>query len=303
MNNTSNVDNSDGSKNVEFRRIRAQLRISDQWRIISKEVCTFLPDYSDDNPDAPDRASDDPESWKTERLRTVTISIAMRRGRFYKCPHCGTMCHAREYVDREYIHIPDMRYDVKLKVNLPKLVCRCCGRTPQLRFPLARPRVSYTKEIEKSVLRLLCNNTIAATAEIMHLGPWIVTDILRYRVEHAIPEQDFSNVTTIFVDEIQRRKGHEYMTVFSDANHEVIYITEGKGMYSIERFCDYLRIQGGDSDNIWAVSADMSGTYESGIQRYFKNARLVWDRFHLVQAINREINDIRKRTVKRQKGE
>ena len=168
---------------------------------------------------------------------------------------------------------------------------------------MARPKVSYTKEFEKSILRLLCKNTTSATAEMMHTGPWIVSDILDYRIKHALPEQDLSHVTVLFVDETQRRKGHEYMTVFSDNNHDVIYITEGKGIDAMERFCDYLRIQGGDPDNIWVVSADMSSTYESGMERYFRNATLVWDRFHLVQAINNTLNGIRKRVLKRRKGE
>lgn len=299
----ASIDNCIDRETPECRIIRSQLRLSDHWEVRSKEVETYLPEYDDDHPDAPDGASDDPESWKTETLGKVTINIRMKRNRFYRCPHCGCMCRAHEYVDREYDHIPDMGYDMKLRVNLPKLHCTNCGKYPQVRFPLARPKVSYTKEFEKSVLRLLCKNTTSATAEMMHTGPWIVSDILDYRIRHALPEQDLSHVTTIYLDETQRRKGHEYMTVFSDNNHDVIYITEGKGMDAIERFCDYLRIQGGDPDNIWVVSADMSGTYESGVGKYFRNATLVWDRFHLVQAVNNALNDIRKRVLKRRKGE
>lgn len=297
------VDNSGAGEAEEFRQIRAQLRLSDRWEVLFKEVETLLPEYSDDDPDAPDGASDDPESWKTEVLGRVTISVRMKRNRLYKCPHCGCMCHAHEYVNREYRHIPDMGYDVTLSVNLPKLHCRNCNRYPQVRFPLARPKVSYTKEVEKAVLRLLAKNTTSATAEMLHIGPWIVADILDYRMKHALPEQDLSHVTVLYVDETQRRKGHEYMTVFSDNNHEVIYITEGKGIDTMERFSDYLRIQGGDPGSIWVVSADMSGTFESGVERYFGNATLVWDRFHLVQAMNSTLNDIRKRTLKRRKGE
>lgn len=288
---------------MKIQKEVANSRLSDQWEILNVSIDRSMGDYSDEYPDLPDRISDDPQSWIEERLGTEIICIRMKRGRLYRCPHCGHLCHAHEYVDREYTHIPDKGYDVTLKVNLPKLKCDNCGRTPQVRFPLARPRVSYTKEVEKSVLRLLRNNTVAATAKLMHIGPWMVLDILNYKVEHALPEQDLSNVTVIFVDETQLRKGHDYVTVFSDGGHDVIFITEGKGLDAIERFCEYLRVQGGDPDNIRVVSADMSSTYESGVERYFRNATLVWDRFHLVQAINKDLNDIRKRSLKRKKGE
>ena len=64
------------------------------------------------------------------------------------------MCHEHEYVDREYRHIPDIDYDVTLSVNFPKLHCSNCNRYPQVRFPLARPKVSYTKEVEMAVADL-----------------------------------------------------------------------------------------------------------------------------------------------------
>lgn len=301
--NSSIVDNHSVRETDESRHIRAELCLSNHWEILSKTVDCHVNEYSDEHPDAPIRKSDDPQSWKDECLGKVTIELRLRRRRLYRCPHCGHLCHAHEYVDREYIHVPEMGHDVVLKVNVPKLKCDKCGRTPQIRFPLARPRVSYTKEVEKSVLRLLCSNTISATAKFLHIGAWVVSDILMYHVEHSLPEQDLSGVTTIFIDETQLRKGHDYVTVFSDINHRIIFITEGKGIDALERFCTHLMIQGGDPDNIRVVSADMSSTFEAGVLSYFRNATLVWDRFHLVQAINKDLNDVRKRTLKRRKGE
>ena len=79
MKKAQHVDNPGERETDEFRQIRAQLRLSDQWEVLSKEVETLLHEYSDDNPDAPDGASDDPESWKTEVLGRVTISVRDRK--------------------------------------------------------------------------------------------------------------------------------------------------------------------------------------------------------------------------------
>ena len=91
----------------------------------------------------------------------------------------------------------------------------------------------------------MTNDTIVATARGHGVGFWIVSDILEHRVGHALPEQDLSYLTMVAVDETQRRKGHEYMTVFSDINHDVVFITEGRGIDVFDRFCSYLSIQGG----------------------------------------------------------
>lgn len=297
------VVNRNGRESAYTRQIRAQLRLSSNWRVTSKTVERQLKEYSDTDIHEPDRQNDDPESWKTESLGRIVLSIEHRKLKRYTCPNCGHGCRVHQYVERELMHVPDMGYDVTLRVRLPKLDCRNCGRKLRLPFPLARPRVSYTKEVEKQVLRLLCTDTMSATGRLAHIGPWVVSDILEYRMEHAVPEQDLSDTTVLFIDETQRRKGHEYMTVFSNKEHEVVYITEGRGMDAIERFRDHLIIQGGDPENVWAVSADMSPVIEGGVERYFPNATLVWDRFHLVQALNVALNEARKRSVRRKKGE
>ena len=299
-----NVDKSAGREEPEMRRIRAQLRLSANWIVESKEVVRKLRDYSDEYPDSLDDHPDGPEGWRDDPfLGDCTIHIRYRKRRKYLCPHCGCQCRPHEYVKRTLMHIPDLGYRTKLVVTLPKLHCGHCGRYPRVRFPMARDRVSYTKEFEKSVLRSLTNDTIVATARGHGVGFWIVSDILEHRVGHALPEQDLSYLTMVAVDETQRRKGHEYMTVFSDINHDVVFITEGRGIDVFDRFCSYLSIQGGDPENIRVVSADMSTSYEAGILKYFPNSTLVWDRFHLVNAINNDLNDIRKRTYVRKKGQ
>ena len=298
------VDKVNGRETPEMRRIRAQLRLGDHWIVESKAVDIRLREYSDEHPDSPDNHPNGPEGWRDDPfLGTSTIRVRYRRRERYVCPHCGEFCKAHEYVERRLNHIPDMGCRTRLVVTVPKLHCENCGRYPRVRCPLARDRVSYTKEFEKSVLRSLMGNTVSSAAKEHGVGEWIVSDILDYRVGHALPEQDLSYLTMVAIDETQRRKGHEYMTVFSDINHDVVYITEGRGIDVFERFCSHLIIQGGHPENIRVVSADMSPTYEAGVLKYFRNATLIWDRYHLVNAINNDLNDIRKRTYVRKKSQ
>jgi transposase len=191
----------------------------------------------------------------------------------------------------------------RLVVNMPKLDCDECERKLRIRFPAARSKVSYTGEFEKEVMRSLRENTVEGTARKLGVGPWIVSDILRYRVKRMIPEQDLSTVTQIFIDEIQFMNGHNCLTIFSDQDKRLIFIAQGKGADTIDEFVIRLIIQGGDPENIRVVSADMSKAFESGVMRNLPNATLVFDRFHLVRAINNDLNTVRKRTLRRNKGE
>ena len=81
-------------------------------------------------------------------------------------------------------------------------------------IPWARPRVSYTIEMERGgVLRNLSDRSISATAKSLGIGHWMVADIVCHRVKEAKRKLDLSNVTKIYVDETLFKKGHDYVTV------------------------------------------------------------------------------------------
>jgi len=287
----------------EQKTIRAKLRLSDRWRVVGNEVSCNFCNYSDEHPDVPELIFVDGAKQDSKRLGSSVIQIEMRHRLKHLCPSCCHSCSAYEYVTREYTHIHDMGYDCKLVVSLPKLDCKCCGGKHQVRFPAARPDVSFTKEFEKTVLSEVCSSPMTKVAEKLNVGRWIVDDIVRYHVDRALPEQDLSEMNTLFVDEIQFGHGHNYVTVFSDQTRRVVYMVSGKGQDTIGLFVDYLKMQGGHPDNIWVVSADMRSAFEAGVERYLPNATLVWDRYHLVQAMNNDLNTIRKSLLKRRKGE
>jgi len=293
------IDSFNVNETPEHREIRGQLRLSVMWNVVSKTVERSLPEYSDNDPDIPEAFFSDGIRIRSGRLGTSVIRIETERGRKHKCPHCGRMSPVYEFEERTYTHVRDLGYDCTISVRVPKLDCNGCGRKLQIRFPAARPGVTYTKEFEKAVLTELLDNSISGAAEKLGVGRWIAADILEYRVSRAIPEQDLSGMTSVYVDEIQFGKGHDYITVFSNDDKKIVYMARGKGRDTIERFTECLLAQGGHPDNIRVVSADMSKAFESGVKEFLRNATLVFDRFHLVQAINNDLNNVRKRTLRR----
>ena len=104
---------------------------------------------------------------------------------------------------------------------------------------------------------------------------WILDDVVR----KAIPEQDLSYVTGVFVDETQFGSGQSYISVFLDQKHNVIFVCQGHGKDVLMLFESHLIVQGGDPNSIMFFCADMSKSYEAGITETFPNATLVWDRF------------------------
>jgi len=232
----------------------------------------------------------------------VIIHLKAEGSRKYPCPHCGKQSPIYDYKERKLHHCDYLGIKCTLKVSVPRLECEDC-KVLEMEFPGARSRVSYTYEFEFRTLIEAHKDSISGAARTMHVSRWIVSDVLKRHVGKAKDAQDLSHVDEIFVDDFYLGKKLKYVTIFCDGDGKIIYITKGRNAATIGKFVRHLKKHGGHPDNIKAVSADMSGAYESGVLKYLPKAKLVWDRFHLVKSLNDAVNSIRKRKIKRKKGE
>ena len=240
-----------------------------------------------------------PKDFRDADIRgEIEFVLDVERGRRYKCPVCGKMCKAHAYETRYHRDVKLLGYAVTIRSRVPKLRCYGCGGFPQLETPWARPRVSYTIELEREVLRNLSDRSISATAKSLGIGHWMVADIICYRVEEAKRKLDLSKVTKIYVDETSFRKGHDYVTVVCDQDKRIIFMCEGKDSSTMDDFAEWLVERGGDPANIAAVSCDMGLAYPAGCRRNFPKATIIFDKFHVIKLIGDAFDKVRKRLLK-----
>jgi len=121
----------------------------------------------------------------------------------------------------------------------------------------------------------------------------------RYAKEY-IENLEFSKVTKIGLDETSR-KGHEYITVFIDLDtSKVLYIADGKKASTIEEFKEFFIAHNGKAENITDITCDMSMGFTTGIKRAFKNAKIIYDKFHVMKMVNEALDKVRKSEVSEQ---
>jgi len=78
-----------------------------------------------------------------------------------------------------------------------------------------------------------------------------------------------------------RRQG--YATTFCDlANHKVFDVVLGRSEASLEGYLERLK----GKDQVELVCMDLSVTYRAIVKKYFPNARIVADRFHVIRLVN-----------------
>jgi transposase len=140
---------------------------------------------------------------------------------------------------------------------------------------------------------------VKAIAEMVNEHDTMLWRIVHHYVNEARKEEDFSEVTAVAVDETSRCKGHNYVTIFAEANSgKVLFVTEGKDKSTISKFAEDLENHRGASDNVKEFSSDMSSAFIAGIKQEFPNAGITFDKFHLIKMLNDAVDEVRRQEQK-----
>jgi hypothetical protein len=118
----------------------------------------------------------------------------------------------------------------------------------------------------------------------------------RCLIREEAPERlSFENVVWVGADEMNRRKGHNYLTVFANLlAKRVLFATPGKDASVWEAFAAEMLRHNGHPTAIQYVTIDMSAAYIKGVSDNFGNAQVVYDKFHVIQNVVEACDQIRK---------
>jgi len=153
----------------------------------------------------------------------------------------------------------------------------------------------FTKEFEAFALTLMREMPVKKAGEILGENDQRLWRMLHAHVAAARAQADWSEVVWVGADEMNRRKGHNYITVFADLlNKRVLFGTEGKGASVWERFSEELQVHNGHPKAITQVAIDMSPAYVKGVRENLGNAALVFDKFHVLQEANEGVEAVRR---------
>jgi transposase len=117
-------------------------------------------------------------------------------------------------------------------------------------------------------------------------------------VQAAWAELSWEGVVWVGADEMNRRKGHNYLTVFVDLEaRRVLLAVEGKDASVWERFAEQLLKHNGHPKAITRVAIDMSPAYKRGVRENLGNAVVTFDKFHVVSLVAAALEKVRRKEV------
>jgi transposase len=210
-----------------------------------------------------------------------------------RCSACGAhQVLQRGRVERRFRTLPIGSRPTFVVLPIPRVECRACGIVRQVEVPFADPRRSYTHSFERYALELSRRMTIRDVA--MHLGvSWdVIKDIQKRDLARRFARPKLKHLRRIAIDEIAVGKGHRYLTVVMDLESgAVVFVGDGKGADALKPFWKRLRPSKAKSQ---AVAMDMSAAYRGAVSTYLPEAKIVFDRFHVVKLFNEKLTALRR---------
>lgn len=191
-------------------------------------------------------------------------------------------------------HLNFFQHECHLEVRVPRL------RLPDGKVALVEPDwvgklAGFTLLFEALVLMLAQQMPFAAVARIVGESWHRVHAICARYVELALAQTDLSSLQAAAIDETSCRRGHNYLTLAADADaRKVVFVTEGRDANTIADFVQHLRAHNGDPDNITAVSIDMSPAFIKGVTDQLPNARITFDKFHVIAHASSAVDKMRR---------
>jgi len=235
------------------------------------------------------------ESYMFDDNHELHIYINFRKGAHFDCQECGsTQTEVHDTKPKRWRHLDFFQYKCYIHFRTPRVDCYACGIntwTP----PWAQPGSKFTEMFERFVMMLACSMPVTQIAALVREHDTRLWRIIRRYVSKAYSVMDFSELSRVGIDETSSKKGHNYITVFSDMDKgNVVFATPGKNAETIKSFTEELKLHNAQASQVKHTAMDMSAAYISGVADYLPKAAITFDKFHVTQLLNKAVDQVRR---------
>ena len=238
--------------------------------------------------------------------KSLELVIDFERGSRFPDPESGEDCPVHDTVERTWQHLHFFEHRTTLRARLPRIRTPD-GKVRNVQVPWARPQSGFTLLMEAYLLTLakvLPVTEVSAQSKVSQDRIW---HLIRSRVDEVWKEADWSSLERLGVDETSTRKGRRYGTVFLEITGKetsrgsgaskisrLLFFTPGKDKATFDQFAAELARREVDPAQIKEVAIDMSKAFIAGAGEHFPDARICFDRFHVMKLCGQAVDATRK---------
>lgn len=225
--------------------------------------------------------------------KTLAIAVDFIAGSRFAVPGVEGAHPAHDTVTKRYRHLNFFQHECHLEVRVPR-VRLPDGGIRQVEPDWAGRLAGFTLLFE-ALIMAMCREMTAAVSRLVGLSWHQVVAICKRYVELGLEQADFSEVTRLAADETSKAKGHDYITLVADADlRRVLFVTEGRDADTIKAFAADFTAHGGDPRAVESISIDMSPAFIKGVTKHLPNARITFDKFHVIAHASTAVDKTRR---------
>ena len=225
----------------------------------------------------------------------IKVFKGFLKSNYCACPHCNSKNIVKNGSrHRKIKYIPIQNYNIELELTIQRYICKDCKKTFSPSTNIVSDNSNISNNLKYTIaLELKENLSLASIAKRYNISITSVQRVMddcysdfKVNKEH-LPE-------AICIDEFKSVKNIDGAMSFVFANYQsksIIDIVEDRRLYSLTEYFSRFSLEA--RNNVKYVCMDMYVPYISLVNSIFPNAKIVIDKFHIVNLVNRAFNQTR----------
>lgn len=234
------------------------------------------------------------------KIKRLDIRIDFVKGTTFPFEQDGAINEYKAYdtVQKEWRHLNFFEHECYLQARVPRIKT-ADGKTHLIMPSWNGLQNGFTLLFEALILQLAKGMPVHQVCQIVKMSDHKVWSILDKYTEQTRDLNDYSKVTKVGMDETSIAKGHEYVSLFVDLEkRKTIFVAEGKDSATVKAFAADLAQHKGDASKVTDVSCDMSPAFIKGVRENLPEAKITFDKFHILKIITEAVDEVRRMEVK-----
>lgn len=225
----------------------------------------------------------------------MDVFVEHKPGEEFTCPECGKKFGVYDHAEeRTWRHLDSCQFATMLRARIPRVACPEHG-VLQASVPWAEPRSRFTLLFERFAINVLLETDVAGAAKILGISWDEAHHLMQRAVARGKARKPRGLARRIGIDEKAIAKRHKYLTIVSNLERGTVeFLAEGRTKESlISYLAPYTVLEAGQ---IEAIAMDMWSPYYEAAMKWIAGAadKIVFDRYHVVQHMNRAVDQVRR---------
>ena len=249
-----------------------------------------------------------PSYWIVEKIEHDTLSnevfiYVKFESEEYKKAYRENYFGVHDYnAYRTWRHLDILQYKTYIKARLPRLKDKD-GKIRTIDPAWGNINDRHTYLFERKVIdTLLATKNQTKSSNLLQCSFSLVNRIMHQATKRGLERRDENIVyKQLSIDEKSYKKGHNYVTVLSSPESGyIIDVSEERTKASCINLINN-NLKPEQKEKVEQVSVDMWEAFINTVKEVLPQSKIVHDRFHLIQYLNKAVDLVRRREVKAHK--